>query len=134
MDAAIVLLNDELAVHDTGKGEGFVWVELTEVCVYSCYCSRNVDLGIYERFIAALEADVRLRRKGVIVAGDFNAKAVEWGSPFEDRRGALLTEWINEARMVVLNQGNRPTFIRNDQKSYIDLTICTEGVTESIKN
>ena len=70
----------------------------------------------------------------LILGGDFNVKATEWGSPIEDRRGSLMTEWLIEANMVVLNLGNQLTFVRYNQQLYIDVTICTEGVVGNIKN
>ena len=106
LDAAIVFMNKDIVVRNRGRGDGFVWVELSELVVYSCYCSSNIDYQYFETFIAELYRDIKLRSKQVIVGGDFNAKAIEWGSPTEDRRRSLMTEWLSEADMMVLNQGN----------------------------
>ena len=35
-------------------------------------------------------------------------------------------EWIYQRDLVVFNQVDRPTFLRYNQKSYIDLTLCSE--------
>ena len=133
-DAAIVLLSDEVAVCDTGSGDGYAWAELSEMVVYSCYCSPNVGLQTFEQFINKLDADVKTRVKQVVIGGDFNAKAAEWGSPTEDKRGAVMTEWLNEANLTVLNRGNKPTFVRNGRGTYIDVTLCSEETARKIKN
>ena len=36
-------MNKDIVVHNRGRGDGFVWVELSELEVYSCACSPNVD-------------------------------------------------------------------------------------------
>ena len=133
LDAAIVFTNKDIVVHNRGRGDGFVRVELSELVVYSCHCSPNADYRYFETFIAELDRDIKLsklRSKQVTVGDGFNAKATEWGSPTDDRRGSLMTEWLSEANMVVLDQGNQPTFVRYNQESYIDVTSCTGGVVE----
>ena len=134
LDAALVTVSRDLPVHSSGKGRGYVWAELEEVVVYGCYCSPNVGIEVYESFIADLGEDVRRQRKPVIVAGDLNAKASEWGSPVGDARGAVAMDWISGAGLAVLNRGGRPTFVRYEQRSWIDVTLCTEGVVGNIKN
>ena len=47
-----------------------------------------------------------------IVSGDFNAKAIEWGSPHPDRRGSLLLDMSSRLGLDVLNIGTTPTFRR----------------------
>ena len=133
-DAAIVFLNKGIVVCDAGSGDGFAWAELSDAVIYSCYCSPNVGRQRFEGLLADLDRDIRTRKKHVIVGGDFNAKAREWGSPVETERGRLLMDWLSEADLVVLNQGSRPTFVRQQQKSYIDITICTENAARNIKN
>ena len=68
------------------------------------------------------------------MAGDFNAKAIEWGSTVEDGRGVELAEWMSGLSIVVLNRGGRPTFVRNGRGSYIDVTMCSENVVSRITN
>ena len=131
LDAAIVFQNKEIAVHGVGSGDGFAWAELSNLIIYSCYCSPNVDIQHFEEFLTGLDRDIKTRKKQVVIGGDFNAKATEWGSPIESIRGRLLTDWLSEANLVVLDQGNRPTFVRYKQQSYIDIT---EDVSRNIKN
>lgn len=49
-----------------------------EVVVYSCYFSPNISTGEYAWLLDGLERDIRGRPAArLIVAGDFNAKAME---------------------------------------------------------
>ncbi|KAI5731333.1 hypothetical protein M8J77_008370 [Diaphorina citri] len=52
-----------------------------------------------------------------------------WNSPFEDRRGHILSEWFSTLELTILNRGNRPTFIRGETTSYIDITVCSESLS-----
>ena len=61
-------------------------------------------------------------------------KAHEWGSPIEDSRGSTVMDWASGADLTVLNRGGRPTFERHQQKSYIDITLCSTGIAERLKN
>ena len=66
VDVAIAITNEDIVVHNGGRGAGFVWVELAELAVYSCYCSPNVDHQQFET-LAELQRDIRQRDKQVIV-------------------------------------------------------------------
>ena len=133
-DAAIIFINKGIVVCGTGRGDGYAWAELTDVTVYSCYCSPNVGRRQFVKLLEDVDTDMRTRRKRVIIGGDFNAKAREWGSPIESERGRLLIDWLSGTNLVVLNQGNRPTFVRRQQRSYIDITMCTENAARNIRN
>ena len=134
LDVAIVTIDQDLPVHGSGKGDGYALLELEEIVIFSCYCSPNVGISYFDKYIQNLGEEVRKQRKPVIVAGDFNAKAFEWGSPVEDARGTTMMDWASGTDLAVLNRGGRSTFVRNEQQSYIDVTLCTGRVAGKIKN
>lgn len=68
----------------------------------------------------------------IILTGDFNAKSVEWGSPYTDRRGDIVSEVIASMGLTVVNNGNIPTFSNRNGMSYIDVTCCTEELYTKI--
>jgi hypothetical protein len=70
----------------------------------------------------------------VIVAGDFNAKSGFWGSKKEDARGVLLTDWMASLNLAVCNRGNKPTFVRGNSESHIDITFVSNSIVNSITN
>ena len=134
VDAAIIAVNRELPVYGKGRGEGFVWLELDEVVIYSCYCTPNVALEGFERYVDGLGDDLVRHRKPVIVGGDLNAKAAEWGSPTEDPRGHVVMDWASGLDLSIVNRGDLPTFVRGEQRSYIDLTLCTADLAPKVRN
>ena len=133
-DAALVFVNRGAQVDESGGGDGYVWADLGELTVYSCYCSPNAGQEAYETFITKLGEDVRRRGRPAIIGGDFNAKSHECGSPTEDARGGAVMEWISGADLIVLNRGGRPTFERGSQRSHIDITMCSTGIAGRINN
>jgi hypothetical protein len=110
-----------------GRGEGFVWVDIGEAVLYSCYVSPNIPDSRFEDYLANLERSVGSWGVGriVVVAGDFNSASVEWGSSFSNSRGNALLEVIARRDMVILNDGISPTFRRRGQQSFLDLTLCS---------
>lgn len=108
-----VMLTDRAnmaAICSTG-GTGFVSLSTKEVTVYSCYFYPNITLGEYARLLDGLEADVRRQTTtNLIIAGDFNAKAQEWGSNKRDRRGELLLELAEALGLIIENVGSCPTY------------------------
>nr|CAI5850898.1 unnamed protein product [Callosobruchus analis] len=101
--------------------------------IYCCYCSPNIPFSEYEKFIEALWEDLLVQGKKAILLGDLNAKAVDWGSPVTDRRGAALCEWLAASNMVVVNDGLQPTFCRHNSCSFIDVTFATQSISRQIQ-
>ncbi len=62
------------------------------------------------------EYDARKRRK-IVFAGDFNAWAIELGSVKTNQKGQVLLEAFSILDIVLLNVGDKPTFLRGDAKS-----------------
>lgn len=73
------------------------------------------------------------RPSPVIVAGDFNAKAMAWGSPRTDWRGGEVLEWAAQNGLVLLNTGNKNTCVRRQGGSIIDLTWMTPSAARLTK-
>lgn len=43
----------------------------------------------------------KYRKKEILIAGDFNAKAYAWGSKIEDAKGKILLEWIAKHQLII---------------------------------
>lgn len=56
------------------------------------------------------------------------------GDPRNDRRCQVLVDWISSRAMVVLNQGEEPTFVRGASFSYIDVTCASERLAGKIRS
>lgn len=134
LNTAIILINKDNKVGAYGKGNGFCWLELEHQVVYSCYASPNIAMENFEEIINDLGNSIKRQVKPVIVTGDFNAKAPEWGHNMADKRGELVNEWTEELNLNVINDGLHPTFVRGESQSFIDLTLVNTHIVKNISN
>lgn len=51
-----------------------------------------------------------------------------------DMRGQKMTEWLSANNLIVVNQGETPTFVNRNYGSILDLTISTENLRPRITN
>ncbi|XP_056647307.1 uncharacterized protein LOC130451974 [Diorhabda sublineata] len=129
-DAAIGITNNDIRVLNSGRGNGFVWIEYTELVVFSCYISLNLTLEVFGIILNQLKDAIGTRNKKCLIAGDFNAKAAIWGSIENDKRGDMLSEWAADLDLVSLNHGNTPTFSRGNSSSHIDVTFVSNDINK----
>lgn len=130
-DAAIAIKSAEVSVTQQGRGKGFAWADVEGYRVYSCYVSPNIDKASYERFLDALGDDLRTTDRGIVLGGDFNAKSYLWGHK-QDARGGILAEWMVQHRLDIINMGDKPTFVRRNQESVLDLTMCSGKINNRL--
>uniref|UniRef100_A0A2S2NQQ6 Reverse transcriptase domain-containing protein n=1 Tax=Schizaphis graminum TaxID=13262 RepID=A0A2S2NQQ6_SCHGA len=132
---AAVYITSGISVDATGPLDiGFRWVLINGMRVYSVYYSPNVTLAEYNLFLNRLESSVRGSDGPVLIAGDFNAKRPEWGSPITDQRGDALAELAASLDLHVCNTGGCPTFVRGASESYIDVTFASRSIWQKISN
>ncbi|KAH1006914.1 hypothetical protein HUJ05_007601, partial [Dendroctonus ponderosae] len=123
-DAALSLRNLNIACPRYGSGNCFVWIELPDFIIVSCYFSPSPS---QEEFGVALDALGQLLltlTKDIIIAGDFNAWATDWGMKTTSGKGKILTEWMAVHSLTLQNNGNEPTFTRAEVGSIVDLTMA----------
>ncbi|XP_071442535.1 uncharacterized protein [Hetaerina americana] len=73
---------------------GFTWVEVSDMRIYSCYSPPSDDFEEFARLLENIGASARSSRLPVVIAGDFNAWATEWGSKKTNARGRALLELL----------------------------------------
>lgn len=73
-EASIKPLN--LKIKNSGQGIGYVWIEARNMIVFSCYCSPNVEVRVFQTMLDGITRQILAGVRGadVIVGGDFNAK------------------------------------------------------------
>lgn len=121
--SCVVVLTDttRMVALSSGRGLGFAVACFDKLTVYY---STNCTLGEYSAFLDGLETDIRLRSPdNVLVAGDFNAKALAWGSSGEDGKGRLLLEFMAGLGLCADNVGSAPTFQGPSFASVIGVTL-----------
>ena len=133
--AAIWVSNPRKVMVDShGSGNGFVWIRSNETMYISCYLTPNEGIQEFQTKLDSLEEVIQEAQGRVLVAGDFNAKAVEWGMPKTDSRGRRTLEMAARLGLIVLNSGRTSTFRRPGYTETIpDITFATETLTSLIE-
>ena len=101
---------------------GFTWVEIAGMRLYSCYFPPSDDIDEFTRSLDAFVASARTSRLPVMIGGDFNAWATEWGSAKTNHRGCMLLEAIAMLELEIANSGKTPTYTKGGKTSIVDLT------------
>lgn len=107
--------------------EGFVIAKINGVYLCSCYAPPRWNIEEFEEMLDALTS-VAINKKPIVIAGDFNAWAMEWGSRRTNRRGLSMLESLSKLDVYTANNGTHSTFHRNGNESIIDVTFCSPAI------
>nr|BAC57902.1 reverse transcriptase [Anopheles gambiae] len=110
---------------------GLVAAEIGGTTFLSCYAPPRQPTDEFERFIEAVQLET-LTHSQVVIAGDFNAWHVEWGSERNSEKGEELLSAIQQLDLVVLNQGTTSTFDGNGAAtaSIVDVAFATPTIAQ----
>lgn len=112
--------------------EGFVIAKINSVYICSCYAPPRWTLEQFYDMVDRL-TDQLIGRRPVVIAGDFNAWAVEWGSRFTNARGSYLLEALAKLDVILANEGTTSTFSRDGRESVIDVTFCSPMLANGMR-
>lgn len=76
----------------------------------------------------------QLKQLPLLIACDANAHNELWGSTDTNPRGEALLEYLCQANLVVLNQGNVPTFRNRIREEVLDITIGSHELLTYVQN
>ncbi|KRF80923.1 uncharacterized protein Dvir_GJ26920 [Drosophila virilis] len=107
--------------------KGFARAKCGRIYVYSCYIPPSIPLAEYTAIIEDIAQDAH-GKSPVIIAGDFNAWATEWGSSRTIPRGTILLDILASLNVCLLNIGTRSTYSKAGRESIIDLTFASPDV------
>lgn len=107
--------------------DGFVIAKINGVFVCSCYAPPRWTIQEFDQMLDKL-TDELLTCKPLILGGDFNAWAVDWGSRVTNNRGFSLLEALAKLDVTLMNKGSVSTFRRNGRESIIDITFCSPAL------
>lgn len=131
--AAIWNPNGREHVKNHGAGRGYVWVKCKEATFFSCYFTPNEAMAEYRAKLEELEDEILNTTGPIVVGGDFNARALEWGMPHPDSRGRCILEMAARTGLLVLNVGETTTFRRPGYTETIpDITLASEALIPHI--
>ena len=91
---------------------GYVIVKINGTFFCSCYAPPSWSIDKYNRMLDKL-TDELTGRSPIVVAGDFNAWATDWGSRCTNTRGWSLLEALARLNVDLANTGNVSTFRKN---------------------
>src|SRR6187551_863224 len=79
--------NKKFRIQSHGSGPGFVWANVDDFGIFvSVYLTPNEEIRLFRGKVNAFEDFLLSSTGDIVVAGDFNARAVKWGMPFPDSR------------------------------------------------
>lgn len=111
--------------------EGFVIAKINGVFVCSCYAPPRWDIEQFNQMLDKLTEEL-IGRTPVVIGGDFNAWAVDWGSRHTNARGFSLLEALAKLEVRLTNKGIVSTFRRDGRESIIDITFCSPSLAEGM--
>jgi len=115
------------------RGEGYVVTHWGETAVVGVYFSPNRSLADFEKYLDRVGTIVgRLLPGPVLIMGDLNVKAKEWGSPRTDARGEALVEWMNALGLEIMNTGSEQTCVRQRRGLIVDVTLASAAVSRTV--
>ena len=109
------------------SNEGYAVAKVNGVYYCSCYAPPRWSTEQFARMIDRATGEL-IGLSPLVVAGDFNAWATEWGSRRTNQRGRILLEALAKLNIDLANVGLKSTFSRNGAESIIDVTFCSPGL------
>lgn len=116
--SATVALCDHNCPHVViDSGLGFVAVNIKDLLIISCYYSPSLSTEIFkERLHSLHDLILEAKCRNVIIAGDFNANLVLWGSNRNTPRSHALSDLMASIDMIAYK------CVRARGSSVVDLT------------
>lgn len=132
-DTGIRIFNHNLNIRNQGEGDGITYIVTPDFTLCSCYASGNRDLNHLDDLLDQISSLIRSAQGKTIIVGDFNAKSPQWGMTKTDTRGAVMEDWIAQNDLIIMNDGDKPTFQVESYSSVLDLTLATSDLKEQIQ-
>ncbi|KAH8252205.1 hypothetical protein KR032_009293, partial [Drosophila birchii] len=109
---------------------GYTRATLHKMTVYSCYLAPSLSIDAFRDIVLEIAQDARVRSP-VLIAGDFNAWATEWGSAKTTQRGTILLDTFTTLDVCLLKDGARCTYSKAGRESTIDLTFASPELSRN---
>jgi len=107
-------------------GQGFTWIMVANINVYSCYWTPRSDIAQFEDFAWRFESSIRSSGGEGLLCGDFNAHYTSLGCNKIYRKSEILADMTQALGMITCNHGSGATFRRGDRSSMIDVTFAPQ--------
>lgn len=131
-NVAVLCLTKNIGIMEHKAFDGYLTLTMKDYTIICCYISPNIDILEYEQEVDNIMDTAN--NKDVIILGDINAKSTYWGAPKSDKKGNYWLNWLSARDMIVLNKGTKPTFVRGQSESHIDVSLATNKIACRINN
>lgn len=122
-------------ISSQGSGRDCAWARVDNTTYVSVYLSPNLPRDGLRAALAGLEDWLLTVPGDIVMGGDFNARAMEWGEPRTRWRGGAVLEMIARLGLQVANQGSVSTYRRPGfGESIPDVTFTSERVSGAIRD
>lgn len=116
------------------KKKELVWIKVNNVIIVSCYLTPSDTIENFNTKLNDIEDTFR-DKNNLVIGGDLNSKAVEWGSNLTNPRGIRIIDMAARMGLSVANVGNTPTFRRPGCQGTIpDITLVSERIANNLQN
>ncbi|XP_014204246.1 uncharacterized protein LOC106636372 [Copidosoma floridanum] len=135
MSAISVPRPDKIRQDASESERHFVWLKSGSITYVSCYFSPTTCIEEYRRRMNYLQDTIRDGMEGdLIVAGDFNARAVKWGMPTKNSKGRAVLAMAARLGLVLVNERRTTIFRRPGLgESTSDMTLSLESFAPRVK-
>lgn len=113
--------------------ELYTWVKVRGIYIFSVYAPPSLTEAQFAMLLTRV-VDEAANKRPLIIAGDFNAWSIIWGSISTNNRGKILLESLTRLEVCLMNKGSEPTFVRGEQTSIIDLTFASDDLSTYLQN
>lgn len=121
----VTLFNGRHAVSETLISKsGIVGIRVETVYCACGYCSPDMNRHDFDAYVRELEEVLKNGRKGapaLIVAWDFNAKSLAWGSKKTEPRGTYLRGVVTKNELIPKKTMGNYSFMRNGRTNFLDI-------------
>ncbi|XP_071745066.1 uncharacterized protein [Lepeophtheirus salmonis] len=110
-----------------------VCLNIYDSITYICVAYLDRLLSIEEETLLTLINHCECKQKPLLLTMDSNTHNHLWDRKYTDTRGETLENIIDENTLVVVNEGNEPTFVTQRGSSTIDITLVNHYAFKKIE-
>ena len=130
--AAIWTCGKHAMLEIKGQTAGFVRAKVKGIYFYSCYARPSWTIQEFQNMLDQIVTDAQ-GKAPLVIAGDFNAWATEWGSRWTNQRGARLLESFASLGISLVTNEQRETYNRAGRSSIIDIAFVSDSLLSRTK-
>lgn len=125
----------EIAFPQLNRATQVVGVKIVrlDMAIVSVYVAPSITRQELEEDLTKIFESVKKYNK-IIIGGDFNGHHFSWGNDFNDFKGKILMEKVDEYNVLILNDGSKTYFPveLNKKSTAIDVSLCSSAIYNDV--